>query len=298
MFLQRKSFKVEGMNRELKNIVLIHGLWTTPRSWDLFRGFYTDRGFRVFTPAWPGIQGEVEDVRRDPSGLAGVGVAEIANHYDQFARSLDEPPILMGHAFGGLIVQMLLDRGLGAAGVAIDSVAPKGVLRLPLSAIRSARAVLSNPANVKRTVALTFEQFRYVFANNMSEGEARSAYERYAIPGPGRPLFQAALANLNPNASTRVNYRNNSRAPLLLIAGSEDHPVPSSLNRSNFKMYRGSAAITAYKEFPNRSHLIIAQEGWREVAEYALCWSLNTTAAVRWRRMQGSDSLYGMRQSA
>ena len=298
MFREQESSKIESMNREPKNIVLIHGLWMTARSWDLFRDFYQDRGFRVFAPAWPGLHGEVEDVRRDPTGIEGLGIAEIADYYGKFVSSLDGPPILMGHSFGGLIVQILLDRGFGAAGVAIDSAAPKGVLRLPFSALRSASVALRNPANFKRTVALTFEQFHYAFANNMSESDARAAYLRYAVPGPGRPLFQAALANLDPHAATKVNYGNHTRAPLLLIAGGEDHQVPPSMNRSNFKQYAVSTAITAYKEFPDRAHLIIAQEGWHEVAEYALCWSLNTIAAAGWRRAQGSQRLHDIRRSA
>ena len=179
----------------------------------------------------------------------------------------------MGHSFGGLIVQILLDRGVGSAGIAIDSVAPQGVLSLPLSALKSASPVLLSPANYWGTVALTFDEFRYAFANTMSEVEAIEAYERYAIPGPGRPIFQAASANVNPFAATKVNFRNGTRGPLLLISGSEDHLIPPSLNKENFRKYGKSGAVTEFKEFENRSHLIIAQDGWQEVAEYALSWS-------------------------
>jgi pimeloyl-ACP methyl ester carboxylesterase len=254
-------------------IVLIHGLWLTPRSWELFSGLYEKRGCRVLAPAWPRMKGEVEEIRRDPSALAGLGVVEIADHYEEVLRGLGEPPILMGHSFGGLIVQILLDRGLGRAGVAIDSAAPKGVFRLPFSAIRAASPVLSNPASYWGTVALTFAQFRYGFANAMTEETARAAYERYAIPGPGRPIFQAATANLHAAAATKVNYLNHDRAPLLLIAGSEDHQAPASMNRSNYRKYSRSRALTELRELAGRSHLIIAQEGWQEVAEYALTWT-------------------------
>jgi pimeloyl-ACP methyl ester carboxylesterase len=261
------------MNDKKTTIVLIHGLWLTPRSWESFRAFYEERGYDVLTPAWPRIHGEVEDIRRDPSALAGLGVLEIADHYEDLIDAHNEPPIIMGHSFGGLIVQILLDRGLGAAGVAIDPAAPKGVFRLPFSALKAASGVLSNPANYWRVPPFTFEQFRYAFGNNVSEEQARKFYDRYAIPGPGRPLFQVASANLNPHAATKVDYGNDERAPLLLIAGSEDNQVPVSMVRENFKRYARSSAITEFKEFPKRSHLIAIQDGWQEVAEYALSWA-------------------------
>lgn len=263
------------MNQVKQTVVLIHGLWVTPRSWELFREFYEERGYRVFAPAWPRLNGDVEDIRRNASALAGLGITEVADHYEKFVQSLSEPPILIGHSFGGLIVQILLDRGLGAAGVAIDSATPKGIWKLPFSAIKSVNPVLSNPFNYTHTVTLTFKQFKYAFANTLSEAEARSAYEQNAIPGPGRPIFQVALANFNPWAATKVNYLNHRRSPLLLIAGTQDHLVPAVQNRINHKKYAHSKAITDYKEFPGRSHWIIGQEGWQEVAEYALAWMQN-----------------------
>jgi pimeloyl-ACP methyl ester carboxylesterase len=256
-----------------ETIVLIHGAWMTPRSWDPFRGFFEAAGCRVLTPAWPRLDAEVEDLRRDPSAMADLGVTEIVDHYDQIIRQLDAPPIVMGHSFGGLFVQMLLDRGLGAAGVAIDAAAPKGVLRLPFAQIRALSPVLRNPANRRRPVALNFKQFKYGFANTMTEQAAQDAFERDAVPTPGRIFFEAGLANLNPRAPTKVNYRNDTRAPLLLIAGSEDHTVPASVNRSNVAKYRRSKAITNYSEFAGRSHLIVAQDGWEEVADRALQWA-------------------------
>ncbi|MEN3313139.1 MAG: hypothetical protein V7645_2468 [Actinomycetota bacterium] len=261
------------MTPNTNTIVLIHGAWMTPRSWESFRGFYAQHGYRVLTPPWPRLEGEVEEIRRDPSEMAGLGIAEIVDGYERIIRQLDNPPIIIGHSFGGLFVQMLLDRGLGAAGVAIDAAAPRGVLRLPFSQIKALSPVLLNPANVKRAVPLNFEQFHYAFANTMTEREARAAFQLNAIPAPGRIVFQAGLANLNPRAVTKVDYRNNRRAPLLLIAGSEDHIVPASVNRANLRKYRRSTATTNFVEFPGRSHLIVAQTGWEEVAEHALSWA-------------------------
>ena len=261
------------MTPQTDTIVLIHGAWMTPRSWDPFRGFYEQRGYRVLAPPWPRLDGEVEEIRRDPSAMAGLGIAEIVDGYEQVIRMLDEPPIIIGHSFGGLFVQMLLDRGLGAAGVAIDAAAPKGVWRLPFSQIKALSPVLLNPLNVKRAVPLDFEQFRYAFANTMTEREAREAFQLNAVPAPGRIIFQAGLANLNPWAATKVDYRNDRRAPLLLIAGSEDHIVPASVNRANLRKYRRSMATTDFVEFPGRSHLIVAQPDWEEVAEHALSWA-------------------------
>jgi pimeloyl-ACP methyl ester carboxylesterase len=269
------------MASQSNTILLIHGAWVTPRSWDPFRGFYEQRGYRVLTPPWPRLEGQVEEIRRDPSAMVGLGIKEIVDGYEQITRLLDEPPIIMGHSFGGLFAQMLLDRGLGAAGVAIDSAQPKGVLRLPFSQIRALSPVLLNPWNVNRAVSLNFDQFRYAFANNMTEGEARAAFQLNAIPAPGRIVFQTGLANLNPRAVTKVDYRNDRRAPLLLIAGAEDHIVPASVNRSNFRKYRHSKAITDFAEFPGRSHLTIAQEGWEEVAEYGLSWAQKHVALRR-----------------
>jgi alpha-beta hydrolase superfamily lysophospholipase len=173
---------------------------------------------------------------------------------------------------GGLVVQMLLDCGLGAAGISIDGTAPKGVYRLPLSVMKAASPVLSNPLNVNRTVMLTFEQFRYAFANTMTRAVARQLYEREVIPGPGRPIFEVAFGNFSPWAVNKIDHRDDHRAPLLLIAASEDHLVPAVLNRINWKLHMQSTAVTDYKEFPARSHIIIAQEGWAEVAEFIHQW--------------------------
>ncbi|MFE4821632.1 alpha/beta hydrolase [Streptomyces sp. NPDC056704] len=262
-------------------VVLIHGLWVTPRSWEHWVAHYTSQGFQVLAPAWPGVEWEVEDLRMDPSPMAGIGIEEVVNHYEAIVRNLERPPILIGHSFGGAIVQMLLDRGLGIAGVAVHSAAVKGVLPLPLSTLRSTWSVLGHPSNREKAVGLSLEQFRYAFANTLSDDEAFAAYERYHVPGPGRVLFQGAFANFNPRAVTRVDFRNERRAPLLFIAGGEDHIVPAVVNRANARLYRRSAAVTEYREFPGRSHLTISQDGWREVADYAMAWVLNRALLLK-----------------
>ena len=261
-------------------IVLIHGLWMTPLSWEHWIDRYENRGFRVLAPAWPGMEGDIDELRRDPSGIEHLGIQEIVDHYDVIIRELDTEPIIMGHSFGGAFTQILLDRGLGAAGVAIDSAAVKGVLTLPWSTLKSGFPVLKNPANNHKAVALSFEEFRYAFTNTLSEEESKAAYERYAVPGPGRVLFQAVLANFNPHATTSVDFHNDERAPLLLIAGGKDHISPAAINESNARLYRKSKAVTVYEEFPLRSHFTLGEEGWQQVADYALNWAVENAATL------------------
>jgi pimeloyl-ACP methyl ester carboxylesterase len=271
-----------GSVQSPRTIVLIHGLWVTALSWERWVERYEAAGHRVIARSWPGMEVPVEALRRDGSAVDHLGIEEIVDHYDAIVRALDEPPIVMGHSFGGAFAQVLLDRGLGAAGVAIDAAAVKGVLALPFSQLRSAFPVLRNPANYGRAVMLTAEEFRYAFGNTMSEEASLAAYERYAVPGPGRVLFQGALANFNPHAATRVDFRKDDRAPLLLIAGGADHTVPAVVDRQTAEHYARSKAVTAYKEFPGRSHWTIAEPGWEEVADYALTWALeNARPPVR-----------------
>ena len=255
-------------------IVLIHGLWVTPLSWEHWVDRYRSRGYQVLAPAWPGMDRDIEELRRDASAVAGLGVTEIVDHYDAIIRKLERPPIIMGHSFGGLFTQMLLDRGLGAAGVAIDSAPVKGILLLPFSTLKVSFPALRNPANLHRAMALTPEQFHYAFGNNLTEEESRAVYDRYAVPGPDHVLFQAGLANFNPHAATMVNFHNDRRAPLLLIAGGKDHVAPASVTQANFRLYRKSRAVTDYKEFPDRSHYTVGEPGWEEVADYALRWAV------------------------
>jgi alpha-beta hydrolase superfamily lysophospholipase len=254
-------------------IVLIHGLWMTPLSWEHWVDRYSKAGFRVLAPAWPGMDGSVEDLRADTTPYAHLGVTEIVDHYTTIVEQLETPPIIMGHSLGGAFTEILLDRGLGAAGVAIDPAPIKGVLRLPLSSLRSSFPALKNPTNTHKAVMLTPEEFHYSFTNTLTEADSAEVYDRYAVPGPGRVLFQAALANFNPHAATRVDFDNDDRAPLLIIGGGADHVVPASVTKEAAGHYRNSTAVTEYKEFPGRSHYTLGQEGWEEVADYALDWA-------------------------
>jgi pimeloyl-ACP methyl ester carboxylesterase len=258
-----------------RTIVLIPGLWMTALSWEHWIERYVARGHRVIAKSWPGMDGDIDELRRDPSGTAQLGVTEIVEHYEVIIRELSEPPIVIGHSFGGAITQIILDHGLGAAGVAIDSAPLKGIFRLPWASLKSAFPVLKNPANSHRSVPLTPEEFQYAFTNTLSKEESLAAYQRYAVPGPGRVLFQGALANMNPHAVTRVDFHNDRRAPLLLIAGELDHVAPPSVTRANAKLQQQSQAITAYKEFPGRTHFILGQPGWETVADFALNWALH-----------------------
>jgi pimeloyl-ACP methyl ester carboxylesterase len=260
-------------------IVLINGLWMTALSWENWVKRFEDRGYRVIARSWPRMEDDIEELRLDPSHLADLGLGEIVDHYEGIIQNLDRPPIIMGHSFGGLIAQILLDRGLGAAGVAIDSAPVKGILLLPFSTLRVGFPALRNPANVHKAAGLTPEQFHYAFGNNLSEEESKKVYERYAVPGPDLVLFQGAFANFNPHAATTVNFHNDDRAPLLLIAGGKDHVAPASVTEANFKLYRKSKAITDYKEFPDRSHYTLGEPGWGEVADYALTWAVENAGA-------------------
>jgi len=259
-------------------ILLIHGLWVTPSSWEKFKGYFEGRGHNVIASPWPGINKDVAAMRRNPSGLFGIGIEEVVAHYSRIIRSLPEPPIIVGHSYGGLITQLLIDRGLGAAGVAIDSVPPKGILVLPLSTYLALTPAFLQPSTFKKTFIFTFKKWWQVFANTLPEAEARVEYEREVIPASGRSIFQAALSNVTPNSLATVNFKNSSRAPLLLIGGEKDVIMPAALNRKNFKKYQGSSGVTEYKEFPGRSHYIIAEKGWEEVAQYALDWALAESA--------------------
>jgi pimeloyl-ACP methyl ester carboxylesterase len=261
-----------------ETIVLIHGLWMTPLSWENWNARFSERGHAVLAPAWPGFDRPIEEIRRDTAPFARLGVKEIVDHYEGVIRALDRPPIIMGHSFGGLVTQILLDRGLGAAGVAVDPAPPKGVLILPPAQLRVAWIALKNPANRHKTQMLSPEQFHYAFCNTLSESASRDVYDRYCVPGPGRPLFQAGLANFNPNAATKVDYHNDDRAPLLILGGGKDHTVPAVVTRSNYKLQQKSKAVTEYKEYADRSHYTVGQEGWEAVADHALEWSVAQAA--------------------
>jgi pimeloyl-ACP methyl ester carboxylesterase len=260
-------------------IVLVHGLWLSPRSWEGWKARFEERGREVLAPAWPRMQDEVEDVRRDPSPMNELGVAEIVDHYDTIIRGLPTPPVIVGHSFGGLVTELLLDRDLGTAGVALSPAPVKGVLRLPPAQLRAAFPVLGNPANRKRTVELTPKQFHYAFTNTMTDEESNAAYDRYQVPGPGRVLFQAAFANVNPRAATKLDFHKDDRAPLLVIGNDQDHTVPASVSREAAKRLGKSKAVVDYKEFAGRPHFTAGAPGWEAVADYALDWADRQTGA-------------------
>jgi pimeloyl-ACP methyl ester carboxylesterase len=256
-------------------IVLIHGLWMTPRSWEHWIDRYESSGYQVLAPAYPGLAVEVEALRADPSPIEALTVPGTVEHLEGVIRELDTPPIIMGHSFGGLLTQILLDHGFGAAGVAIDSVPAEGVKVVPLSQIKATFPVLDNPAKRHQAVPLTPEQFHYAFTNTLSEEESAHVYERYHVAAPGSWVWGGILANLMPgHQDTWVNFENDDRAPLLFIAGGEDHIMPASVNKSNAEHYEKSSALTEYKEFAGRSHFTVGQDGWEEVADHALAWAI------------------------
>ena len=254
------------------NIVLVHGLWMTPLSWEHWANHYTERGYSVYAPSWPGMERDVRALRHAPESYADIGFKQIVDHYEKLVIDLEHAPILIGHSFGGLVVQALLDRGLGCCGVAIASAPIKGIWTLPYSTMRVVTPQLLTMHN-HRCAALTPAQFHYAFMNTSSREESFLTYQRYAVPGPDRVLLQTELANFNPFAETAVNTRRNNRAPLLLIAGSKDHLIPPRIVKANFHAYRHSTAVTEYKEFPGRTHFVIGQSGWEEVANFALRWA-------------------------
>jgi pimeloyl-ACP methyl ester carboxylesterase len=252
-------------------IVLINGLWISALSWELWVQHYTDKGYRVIAADWPGREGEIEQLRRDPSNFASLGLADVVDYYEQLIRELETPPIIIGHSFGGLVTQILLDRGWGAAGVAIASAPVKGIARLPLSMLKLAFSALGNSFNSHETTSLTPKQFHRAFANSLTETESLDAFKRYIVPAPNRILLQAALANFTPHAAASVNFRNDTRAPVLLVAGGKDRVAPSSLVKANFDLYRESKAETDYKEFPDQANFTFLQQ--TKIADYVLGWA-------------------------
>ncbi len=255
-------------------IVLIHGFWVTPRSWEHWIERYEGRGYRVLAPAYPGLEVEVEGLRADPSPIETLTIPAIVEHLGGIIGGLERPPIIIGHSAGGLLTQILLDHGYGATGVAIDSAPPEGVWEVPVSQIRALFPILRNLADRHKAVGFTPEQFHYVFTNTLSREESDRVYERYHIPAPGRLVWVGATANFTPgHQENYVDFKNEDRAPLLFIAGGEDNLMPPAINQSNAKHYRHTKSVTDYKEFPGRSHYTLGQDGWEEVADYARAWA-------------------------
>jgi pimeloyl-ACP methyl ester carboxylesterase len=251
-------------------VVFVHGLWLLPSSWDRWAALFEEAGYTAVAPGWPDDPETVTDAHAHPETFAGKGVAEVADHFAELLGRLERKPAIVGHSFGGLITQILAGRGLSAVSVAIDPAPFQGVLPLPISSLQSAAPVLGNPANYHRAVPLTYEQFRYAFANAVAEAEARELYETFAVPAPGEPLFQAAVANFNPWSKTKVDTGNPDRGPLLLISGEKDHTVPWALTNAAYKKQARNEAVTEIVEIPGRGHALTIDSGWREVADTAL----------------------------
>jgi pimeloyl-ACP methyl ester carboxylesterase len=247
-------------------------LWLHADSWTLWREFFESAGYAPAAPEWPGTPDSVDATRQNPDSVAGKGIDDVVRHFTQVIGTLPAQPIVIGHSFGGLIAQRLLSAGTAVAAVAIDPAPIRGVLYLPPSALRVASIALRNPANRNRAVALTPAQFRYGFANAVSESEASELYERWAIPSPGRPLFEAAVANFVPHSPAKVDTHKADRGPLLVTAGGRDHTVPAAISRATVRLYARSHAVTDLRQFPDRGHSLTIDSGWRDVADACLTW--------------------------
>jgi pimeloyl-ACP methyl ester carboxylesterase len=253
-------------------VVFIHGLWLHATSWRPWMDLFAAHGYEPVAPGWPGEATTVEECRATPEAAADHGIDDVAEHFAGIIATLPAKPVLIGHSFGGLMVEKLMGRGLGAAGVAIDPAQIKGVLPLPLSQLRSTLPVLGNPANLHRAVMLTKKEFKYGFGNELTDEESDELWDTWVIPSPARPLFQAAAANVNPRAQSKVDTANDTRGPLLFISGLADHTVPDVVTRSAFKQYRNSTAITELQQFEGRGHSLTVDHGWSEVADSVLGW--------------------------
>ena len=267
----REAGQVERANASgLTPVVFIHGLWLLPSSWDRWAGLFEEAGYTALTPGWPDDPETVEEARANPDVFARKTVGQVAGHLEEVIRGLAKTPAVVGHSFGGLFAQILAGRGLSAASVAIDPAPFRGVLPLPLSTLKSAFPVLGNPANRNRAVSLTYDQFRYGWGNALPEDEARQLHEAYSVPAPGAPLFQGAMANVNPWTEAKVDSKNPDRGPLLLISGEKDHTVPWAIVNASYKRQKRNAGVTEIVEIPNRGHSLTVDSGWREVADRAL----------------------------
>jgi non-heme chloroperoxidase len=253
-------------------VVFIHGLWLLRSSWDRWAAVFDEAGYAALAPGWPDDPGSVEEANAHPEVFAGKKVGQVADHYADLIGRLDKKPALIGHSFGGLLTQILAGRGLSAASVAIDPAQFRGVLPLPFSALKSARPVLSNPANYKRAVPLTYEQFRFGFANAVEEDEAKELYKTFAVPAPGAPLFQAATANLNPWTDVKVDTKSPNRGPMLIISGENDNTIPCSVAYAQYKKQKRNPGVTEIVKMPDRGHALVLDSGWREVADTALAF--------------------------
>ena len=250
--------------------VFIHGLWLLPSSWDRWAALFEEAGYTALTPRWPDDPDSVAEANANPDAFAGKTIGQVADHFSTVIAQLERKPAVIGHSFGGLLAQIIAGRGLAAASVAIDAAPFRGVLPLPISSLKSAKPVLGNPLNRHRAVPLTYDQFRFGFANAVEEDEAKALYDQFAVPAPGAPLFQAATANLNPWTEAKVDTENPERGPLLLISGETDNTVPWAIVHASFEKQKRNPGVTEVVQIPNRGHALTIDSGWREVATTAL----------------------------
>jgi pimeloyl-ACP methyl ester carboxylesterase len=253
-------------------VVFIHGLWLLPHSWDRWAAVFDEAGYAPLTPGWPNDPETVAEAKAHPEVIAGKTIGQVADHYAEVIGRLKKKPAVIGHSFGGLLTQIIAGRGLAAVSVAIDPAPFRGVLPLPFSALKAASPALRNPANRNRAIPLTYEQFRYAFANAVSEDEAKELYETFAVPAPGAPLFQAAAENLNPWTEAKVDTKNPDRGPLLIVSGEKDHTVPPSIAKASYENQKHNEGVTEIVEIPGRGHALVIDNGWRDVADKALAF--------------------------
>jgi len=262
-----------------ETIVLIHGMWMTPHSWEPWAERYEQGGHRAIAAGWPGVDRTPAEIRSDPSALRGLGLGAIVSHYERIIRELDRPPIIVGHSFGGLVTQLLLDRGLGSSGVAIGTAPPKGILVLPPSTLRAGIPGLKNPFGRNGLAPLSNKQFRWRFTNTLTQEQSDAIYDEQYIPGTNRPFFEAAYAALSRNSPAGVHFDNPQRAPLLLVAGELDHISPPALNRKLLKLQSRAGSPTESKEYAGRTHFMAGVDGWEQIADDALGWALEHASA-------------------
>jgi non-heme chloroperoxidase len=271
--VEREQSEIAAANTSGKPaVVFVHGLWLLPSSWDRWRAHFEAAGYATLAPGWPDDPATVEEARAHPEVFAGKSVGQVADHVADVVDELDAEPAIIGHSFGGLLAQILAGRGLSAASVAIDPAPFRGVLPLPVSSLRSASPVLLNPLNVSRAVTLTYDQFRYGWANALDEDEAKELHETYHVAAPGKPLFQVAFANLNPWTEAKVDSKNPERGPLLIVSGEKDHTVPWAIANASYKKQKRNEGVTEIVEIKDRGHALTIDSGWQEVADTALAF--------------------------
>ena len=268
---EHESAQIDRANASGKPpVMFIHGLWLLPSSWDNWAKVFEEAGYTALMPGWPDDPETVGEAQQHPEVFARKTVGQVADHFEDVSRKLDGTPVVIGHSFGGLLAQILAGRGVAKATVAVDPAPFRGVLPLPVSSLKAASPALGNPANRHRAVPLTYEQFRYAFANAVGEEEAKQLYDTYCVPASGTPIFQAAAANLNPWTEVKVKSKNPQRGPLLIISGEQDHTVPPAISNASYKKQKRNKGVTEIKEMKGRGHSLTIDHGWREVAETAL----------------------------